>query len=71
MPLVVLVDEGGVDLLVPFENVRCAEGGARLKAKPFGNVPLVHLVPIDVFQNLQEEIDLGRQIGRASCRERV
>ena len=57
MPFVVLVDECGVDLLVAFENVCRPEAGARLKAKPFGQVPLVHFVAIGVFQNLQEEID--------------
>ena len=58
VPLGVLVDKGGVDLLVAFENVRRPEAGARLKAQPFGHVPLVHFVAIGVFQNLQEEIDL-------------
>ena len=58
MPLVVLVDKGGVDLLVTFENACRPEAGARLKAQPFCHVPLVHFVAIGVFQNLQEEIDL-------------
>ena len=58
MPLVVFVDEGGVDQLMPLENVCRPEAGARLKAQPFGHVPLVHFVAIGVFQNLQEEIDL-------------
>jgi hypothetical protein len=43
---------------VAFENVRRPEAGARLKAQPLGNVPLVHFVAIGVLQNLQEEIDL-------------
>lgn len=58
VPFVVLVDECGVDLLVAFENVCRPEAGARLKAQPFGHVPLVHFVAIGVFQNLQEEINL-------------
>ena len=58
VPLGVLVDKGGVDLLVAFKNVSRPEGGARLKAKPLGNVPLMHFVAIGVLQDLQEAIDL-------------
>ena len=58
VPLVVLVDKGGVDLLVAFENVCRPEAGARLKAKPLGHMPLVHFVAIRILQDLQEEIHL-------------
>ena len=70
MPLVVFVDEGGVDLLMPFKNIRCSEGGARLNAKPLSDAPLMHLVPICVFQYLQEQIDLGRQINGLTVNQR-
>ena len=62
MPLVVLVDESGIDLLVALKYVRGSEAGPRLETEPLGNVPLVHLVTIGVFQNFQEQIDLRRQI---------